>query len=149
MDKEPFVKVPYHFHGITFLVPKQYENDIVAIDKGSFLPNNIQNKTDNFTLIRHIANIVLYNKIDYDQGKMNPVKTFDPPIEIRAGYKSTDVKQSNGDINKLKLAYWDGRQWVIISDPSHEFHILPSSTGQIAEARIWSWVGDPPLAWGK
>jgi hypothetical protein len=57
--------------------------------------------------------------------------------------------ESNCDFKQLQLAYWDGSHWVIISDPPHEYHILPPSTGQIAEARIWSWVGDPPLAWGK
>ena len=149
MRKEPLVKVPYHFPGITVLVPKQNKYDIVAIDKGYLFPNNIPIKTDYFTLIRHIANIVLLTKKDYDEGNMNPVKTFDPPIEIRVGYNFSDAMESNCDFKQLQLAYWDGSHWVIISDPPHEYQILPPSTGQIAEARIWSWVGDPPLAWGK
>jgi hypothetical protein len=149
MLKEPFAKIPYHFPGITVLVPKQCENDIVAIEKGSLVPNNIPIRTKNFTLIRYIANIVLLTKTDYDMGKMNPVKTFDPPIEIRVGYNFDDIMKSNCEIKNLKLAYWDGDQWVIISNPSHGYHILPPSTGKVAEARIWSWVGDPPLAWGK
>jgi hypothetical protein len=57
--------------------------------------------------------------------------------------------ESKCDIQQLKLAFWDGSQWVILSDASHEYYILPPSTGQIAEAKIWSWTGDPPLAWGK
>jgi hypothetical protein len=149
MIKEPFAKVPYHFPGITVLVPRQSQNDIVAIDKGILNPDKIPVKTGNFSLIRLIGNIVFVNKSDSDLGKMNPVKTFDPPVEFRVGYNFDDVLKSRGDFRKLKLAYWDGSQWVIISDSAHEYQILPPSTGQVAEARIWSWVGDPPLGWGK
>ena len=146
---EPSDKVPYHFPGITILVPKQKEFDIVAVDKGTLIPDKIPWKTDSFTLIRLIGNIVLIKKADYDQGKVNIVKTFDPPVEIRVGYSSFDVIQSRGDPQKLKLAYWDGDRWVILNNKSHEYQILPPSTAQVAEAKIWSWAGDPPLAWGK
>ena len=148
MEKEIFVKVPYHFPGITVLVPM--ESEIVAIDGGSILPNNIQDKTENFTLIRQIANIVLLTREDYENGRIeNPVKTFSPPIEFRVGYNFYDLMESNCNINDLKLAYWNGKEWIIISDPQYDYRILPPSTGQVAEVKIWSWVGDPMLAWGK
>ena len=149
MLKDPLVKAQYHFPGISVLVPKQHAGDVVAIDKGSLIPDKINMNTDRFTVIRMIGNIVLVNKADYENGKVNPVTTFDPPVEIRIGYNSFDVMKSNGDHLNLKLAYWDGKGWVIISDGSHEFTILPPSTGQVAEAKLRSWLGDPPLAWGK
>ena len=149
MNKEACDKVPYHFHGLTVLVPKQRENELVVMDLGSFLPKNLQTRTENFTLIRIIANMAVFNKADFENRKMEPVKTFDPPIEIRVAYNFYDVMESNSDIRQLKLAFWDGSQWVILSDPAHEYQILPPSTAQVAEAKIWSWTGDPPLAWGR
>lgn len=148
MKGTPLITVAYHFHGMTVIVPKQKGNDIVAVDLGSVLPPNIQKQTSNFKLIRHIANIVLYDKKDYDRGKLTPVKDFDPPIEIHVGYRLTDVRKSKGNFRKLKLAYWDGKKWVLLSDPTHQYMIFPRSTRQIAEATIWSWVGDPPIGWG-
>jgi hypothetical protein len=142
MSKERFVV--YDFPGITVLVPKQ--SDIVAVDKGSFTPNKIQKVTKPFTMIRQIANIVFYKKADVE--KTQPVTEFEPPIEIRVGYNIYDVIKSHGDHKKLKLAYWDGSQWVIISNAEHDYRILPPSTGQVAEAKIRSWAGDPPVAWG-
>ena len=150
MNGEPIVKELYHFPGITVIVPKQTENDIVAINQGTLIPGNIPMGTDYFTPIRHITNFVLYNKTDYQKGGRTPVKKFDPPIEIRVGYNFYDIMESNCDIKQLKLAYWDGSQWKIISDdPLCEYHILPPSTGQVAEAKIWFWEGDPLVVWGK
>lgn len=148
MFQEPLVKAPHHFPGITILIPKQRDNEIVAVVKGSLIPDKIPSKTENFTLIRHVANIVLLTRSDYDRGLMNPVKSFDPPVEIRVGYHFQDVMKSNGDFRKLVLAYWDGSQWVALSEKDNEFTILPPETAQVAEAKIWSWVGDPPIAWG-
>jgi len=150
MYKEPSEKKPYHFPGITVLVAKQGENDVIAVDKGSLVPDTIPTITKKFTLIRLIGNFVILTQADYDHGNtMNPLKSFDPPLEIRVGYNFDDAMKCRGGYRKLKLAYWDGSEWVIISDAAHEYQILPPSTGQVAEARIHSWAGDPPLGWGK
>ncbi len=143
MSKEKFVT--YDFPGITVLVPKQSE--LVAVDKGSFAPNKIQPVTKSFTMIRQIANIVFYKKADV--GQTEPVTEFEPPVEIRVGYTLYDVIKTKGNIKKLKLAYWDGSAWVIISNAAHDYHILPPSTAEVAEARIRHWAGDPPIAWGQ
>jgi hypothetical protein len=143
------MKVPYDFPGgITVLVPKQRKRQIVAVDKKS-IPKSIKTETHGFVLIRHIANIVLYYKTDVTSRKRIPIRNFGPPIEICVAYDSTDLNKVDGDINLLKLAYWDGRKWVIISDSSHGFHIFPPATGKIAVVKVRSWAGDPPLAWGK
>jgi hypothetical protein len=144
------LKTRCHFPGITILLPLQGEKEIVAVDKGS-IPENIPDQPDIFIQIRRIANIALYYKEDVHH--QDPVTTFNPPIEVRVGYNFYDVVQSHFDVNQLKLAYWDGSQncWVIISDPAKDFDylILPPDTGQVAEFKIWSWTGDPPLAWGR
>ncbi len=143
MRKEKFVT--FNFPGITVLVPKQ--SDIVAVEKDLFAPHKIQTVTKPFTLIRQIANIVFYKKTDVE--KTNPVTVFDPPVEIRVGYNIYDVIKTKGKYRKLKLAYWDGSEWVIISNAAHDYHILPPSTGQVAEAKIRHWAGDPAIAWGQ
>jgi hypothetical protein len=53
------------------------------------------------------------------------------------------------DIHQLKLAYWVPDRWVIISDVFHEYQIFQPNFARIAEVKIWSWVGDPTLAWGR
>jgi hypothetical protein len=143
---DPIVKKPFPFPGITVLVPTIGENEIVAIDKGS-IPEVIPNQPPIFTRIRYIANIALYYKADVDH--LHPITDFDPPIEIRVGYTIHDVMHSGCNIENLKLAYWDGSQWVVMNhDPMYEFLILRPDTAQVAEARIRHWAGDPPIAWG-
>jgi len=152
MKEDPKVKKAYHFLGISVLVPMQTEQDseIVALDWRNRIPDDIPEKTDNFSLIRYIANIVLFRKDHLDREYYEePIQEFNPPIEFRVHYRFDDVNSTDCDIQQLKLAYWDGQKWVIISDPTHEYHILPPSTAQVAEAKIWSWIGDPALAWGK
>ena len=144
MDRKRIEIVPHDYPGITVLVPEQRAVKIKVIELGPIIPGTIpEADSSGFKVIRYIVNIVLYNEQD------EPIKTFDPPIEIRVGYNITDVMQSDCDIHRLKLAYWDGDKYVIISDREHDYHILPPSTGQVAEAKIWSWVGDPPLVWGR
>jgi len=160
MNEDTKVTKAYHFPGISVLVPEQ-ASEIVALDWGIRNSGNIVEQTRDFTLIRYIANIVLFRKVDIDKGSYeDPVKEFDPPIEFRIQYNFFDVSKAvDCDIKNLKLAYWDGRnrKWVIISDPdpnpdpdpAHEYQILPPSTAQVAEAKIRKWIGDPTLAWGK
>jgi len=145
-------KIPYSFPGITVFVPQQVEEkgEIVAIDQKALIPKDLPRKTDNFRLIRVVANIVLYSKRDDDQyDEAKPIKKFNPPLEIRVGYTLEDVVENKGNFKKLKLAYWNGNKWVIISNTEHEYHILPPDTGQVAEVKIKDWVGDPPIAWGR
>jgi hypothetical protein len=149
MEKVPLIKVPHHFPGMTVLVPMQAnQQELVAINKGSLIPDTIL-KMD-FPVIRFIANIALITRDDFEHGIVRPVTDFDPPIEFRVGYNFLDVMQSDCNIDHLKLAYWDGSHWEITNDnPIYEYQILPPSTGQVAEFKISSWPGDPPIAWGK
>ncbi len=149
MSEKPRRRDHYDFPGITVIVPEQYGDQIVAIEKGSINPKDIPNQPGKFTLIRIVANIALVRRQEYENGIEILVDTFDPPIEIRVGYNFSDAMEYGCDYKQLKLAYLDDKDWVDISDDKHEFLILPPSTGTIAEAKIWTWVGDPPIAWGK
>lgn len=150
MKEEATKKTAYHFTGVSVLVPEELDSEIVAVSER--IPHDIPDNTgeqgepDSFERIRNIANIVLYERENFD----TPVQNFSPPIEFRVHYNFYDLcKTGKCDITDLKLAYWDGEKWVIISDEAHEYQIFPPSTAQVAEAKIWSWVGDPTLAWGK
>lgn len=141
-------KKSFHFPGITILIPEQKsKKKLVAINKGIEFPEKIPNKTDQFTVIRIIGNIVLYDQDDLKHKA--PLEEFDPPIEIRVGYNNLDISESKGALKNLKLAYWDQKNWVIINASDHDYQIFPPTTGQVAEAKIKTWAGDPPLAWGR
>ena len=142
-------KDAFHFPGISIIVPKQlaYEGDIIAINRGIPRPGDIPRKTDKFTLVRLIANVCLYDVKDIQLSY--PIEAFNPPIEIKVGYNFTDTSECKNDPKRLKLAYWDGNDWIIISDAKHEYQILPPSTAQIAEVKIKKWAGDPPIGWGR
>ena len=143
-------KNPYHFPGISVIIPEQRdaEDEIVAVNLGIPLPEHIPQQDKNFSMIRLIANIGLFYKSDI--ARHEPIKKeFDPPIEIRVGYNFADVMRCGSALENLKLAYWDQDKWVIISIPEFEYQILPPSTGQVAEAKIKTWTGDPPIGWGR
>lgn len=143
-------KIAYHFQGLSVLVPA----GIVPVEFS--IPSDIPGIANNFTVIRYIANIALYREDELKLVLSNkdalpePITNFqDQPIELRITYKKSDVNLSQGDFHGLKLAYWNTQRWVIISDPAHEYHILPPSTGRVAEVKIELWEGDPTLAWGR
>ena len=146
------IKIAHHLPGLTVLVPRRIgqEIEIVPIDTTEMMPLSYEDRTDNFTFISEIANIALFRKDHLEQGNYEePIKEFDPPVEFRIPYGELELEHVHNDIHQLKLAYWVPDRWVIISDIFHEYQILPLSTAPIAEVKIWSWIGDPTLAWGK
>jgi hypothetical protein len=138
-------KFPVHFSGISVFMP---DEDMIAIDREipdrKIIMGTPGVKVD-FTPIRIVGNICLYRKDDLN----TPLQEFKPPLEFRVQYNFFDLIQCNGDINNLKLAYWDGRDWVVVSIDKHDYQILPPSTAQLAEFKIFDWVGDPAIAWGR
>lgn len=139
----------YHFPGISILVPDQIESDIeiVPINLPIRFPKGFED-----LIIRPIANIALFRWDHIEEEYYDePVQEFNPPIELRVSYNFYDICQVGCNLENLNLYYWDmeRKEWVLISDLSHEYQILPPSTAQVAEAKIWSWVGDPTIAWGK
>jgi hypothetical protein len=146
-------RVSFHFLGITVIVPQQANTkvEVVAIDLGIPNRNEIirREKEDGLHATRFIANIVLFHKREDERYDLAiPIKNFDPPIKLRVGYNYFDILEVGGkNQNDLKLAYWDGAEWVLISEPDHKYMILPPNTGQVAEAEISQWIGDPPIAW--
>jgi hypothetical protein len=135
----------YHFHGMTVIVPDQDLIQVRPIDKG--IPEPFLYGAKYPLLIRIIANLQFVDRSAYESGSVIPVSTFSPFMELRVGYHFLDVMRCGGDYQNLKLAYWFGNEWVPISDPAHDYLILPPSLGQVAEVKIGSWPADPPLAW--
>jgi hypothetical protein len=148
LDLEPQRSELYHFPGVTVIVPEQFGDQIMAISKDLLKPKTFPNNNQ-FTFFRQIANIVLVKKEGYELGGSYViVNSFDPPIELRVGYNIDDLMKAGCDIYGLKLAYWNGADWVILSNDIYKYMILPPSTAQVAEVTIHEWSGDPPLAWG-
>ena len=145
-------KKPYHFekHGISIIVPDQ---DLGIKIQPKSPPDEIPDEIPEpvtFTLIRKISTIELFRKEDIERSNyQDPVEQFEPPIELRVGYGQSELDEVEDDIHRLVLAYWNMQEWIIISNKFHEYQILPPSIGQIAEAKIYSWIGDPTIAWGK
>jgi len=149
MDEEKHPYETYDFPGITLLVPEQVGDQIMAIEKET-IDHEIPGKTPSFTVIRMIANIALVKMREYKENKKTIfVDSFKPPIKLYVGYHFIDLMRGFCKYEELKLAYWDGKEWVLLSDKLHDYLILPPSTGQVAEVTIRSWSGDPPVAWGK
>ena len=145
---EPQRRVVYHFSGITVIVPEQVGDQIMPIDKGLVNPKVFRNSS-NFTFIRQIANIAFVKQQGYEpDSPQTYITDFTPPIELRVGYNIEDLFECATHGKTLKLAYWNGNDWVDISNDFFEYLILPPSTGQVAEVTIPAWIGDPPLAWG-
>jgi hypothetical protein len=83
-------------------VPEQLETkvEVVAIDKG--IPNRDEiirrEKESRHHATRFIANIVLYERREDERYDLaDPIKSFNPPIEIRVGYKASDILEVGGN----------------------------------------------------
>ena len=152
MREPEILKNAFHFQGFSVIVPRHVGQpiEILPVDLSDQIPENIVDDPEHFSLIRVIAKLDLFSVDGYiSENYENPIRDFDIPVELRIKYTRKDLRQVGGLHQRLKLAYWNMHEWVIISNPSHEYRIFPPSTAQIAEVKIWSWVGDPTLAWGK
>jgi hypothetical protein len=76
--------------------------------------------------------------------------TFDPPVEIRIGYSSYDLRMSSNG-TQLKLAYWNGARWIPFTIKENNFRLEtggPGKGGGWGIVSIASW-SDPTIAWGR
>ena len=135
-------KRAFHFPGVSVLVPEVDEYENIAVRMIEEITDCEEDQED-FSVIRYIGNIDLFPECDSEK----PPK-FHQPIELRVRYTTYDEREAKY-YTKLKLAYWDGNTWVIISDDAHEYIIFPPSTARFAELKLLPWLGDPTLAWGK
>jgi hypothetical protein len=131
----------YHIRGISIFIPPQNSGYQLFLEEKLLLNFKGKMWKNPFQLIRQIANIALYR---IEDGNKIIETHFDPPIVLWIGYDTDDLIQAGCDIDRLKFAYWDGNDWVIISLDL----ILPPTTSQVAQVTIQDWAGDPPLAWG-
>ena len=100
MTNERMNGAVYRYAGVSFLLPDEIDRSYQI--KLKAVPDWIPIQTENFTLIRIIANIALCKK-----GTNLAEPNFEPPIELQVGYTLDDLEQAEDDIHNLKLAYWD------------------------------------------
>ena len=152
MNQELEGQTVFDFPGVTVIVPSQTERPGKAISKDLPHIKSFPNRS-NFTPKRIIANLVILDAAADEKNYTTAevIRTFGPPIKIHVGYRIDDLFECARLGTELKLAYWDEitKEWVVISTPSNQYRILPPDTAPIAETYIYSWAGDPPLAWGK
>jgi hypothetical protein len=96
---------------------------------GVFSPNNLR------------INIVFYKE-------KKPDKYLDDlgaEVEIRVGYKQSDLDHAAEQGEELQLAYWKGKKW----NPLEFVQEDPTFPGYVGDAvvKISKW-GDPPIALG-
>lgn len=134
----------YNFFGMTVTVPDQNGRWVKVVEK-AIPPLSSMPGSAAFTPIRVLANVVVVDF--YDPNVI--LKHFDPPIKIEVGYQTQDLFEAARVARRLKLAYWDGDQWVVFTDADNNFSLLPPTTGAVGEVTISDWIGDPPIAWGS
>jgi len=155
MDEETATKKPYHLPDMSVIVTntESYRIKAIAVDRID-ITKLTGTETPPFTPIRLIANLAIVPEAlaleDYTPE--SALRSFEYPIKFHVSYNIQDLFDCAIEGKKLKLAYWNGTKWVLISDDENdafEYRILPPSTAQVAEFTVSDWNGDPPLAWGK
>jgi hypothetical protein len=109
------------------------------------LPNikSLPGKKGIFEPYRLVINLKLQHA---DQPNVQMLK-LDPPVEVRVRYDTTDLNNTKGS---LRIAFWDGKQWVPFTKASHNFHLEGWDEGKgrgWAVASLTEWA-DPPIAVG-
>ncbi len=117
----------------------------VTLPLGSL--GKMASKSGGFQPDRLVINIALE---DEDQPGVY-LEEIDLPFELRIRYTRGDLEKAQKAGKELKLAFWDGKQWVVFTREKHQFELQPSSQGDgggYGVVRISRW-GDPNIAWGK
>ena len=97
-----------------------------------------------FTPTRLVANIAL-------EDENSPgvyLSQFDEPFEMRVRYTPADLKKAQEAKSELKLAFWDGKEWVVFTKKKHNFELQSDNQGGgYGVVQLSRW-GDPNISWG-
>lgn len=99
-----------------------------------------------FQPFRVVINLRLVDAAQPDR----ELSMFDPPIEIRVRYTTSDLENAAAVGRPLCLGFWDGKQWIRFTPEKHQFHLKPAALpedGGWGIVNISHW-GDPTHAWG-
>lgn len=129
------VTIPYQNHNVHVYQLPSFPDDISPPEEGGF------------NLIRTVINL----KLAKDQGYDKRITTFDPPILLNVRYTYYDYQAAQEAEESLKLAFWNGSEWVIF-DSKYDYHLIPDDPenrrlGGVGFAMISEW-DDPHVAWG-
>lgn len=127
--------------GVTVHIPdtgKRIRAVKLPLDKLESMPA----KAGGFQPARLVANIALEDETSPGEY----LSQLDEPFELRIRYTPGDMKQAKSG---LKLAFWDGTEWVVFTKEKHNFELQPDSQGGgYGVVQLSRW-GDPNIAWGK
>lgn len=129
------VKIPEHARRIRAVSLPVDRLDRMPAAPGGFQPSRV------------VVNIALE---DEDRpGKY--LEVIDPPFELRVRYTRGDLESAKKAGGELRLAFWDGSQWVVFTAEKHHFELQPSGNedgGGYGVVLLSRW-GDPNVSWGK
>ncbi len=81
-----------------------------------------------------------------DQEKRQPVKNFDPPLELQVGFNDADVKFAE-DVGAIRMAFPDeaAQKWLVFGSKSGQKATVEGSYIIVTGISAWS---DPPIVMG-
>lgn len=94
--------------------------------------------------------LVINLKLTDTTQKGKKVLKFDPPIEVNVRYTAAHLALAKKAGGKLKLAYWDGKKWVLFTKAAHKYHLEkwdPAKGKGLCVVHLSVW-GDPPIGIG-
>ena len=94
---------------------------------------------------RMVINFEVFDLKDPD----NYLTEFEVPIELWVRFTAEDLKRAKAAEQELRLLFWDGEQWVTMTEEKHGFKLLPEGGSEyegFGFARLESW-GDPQVMW--
>jgi hypothetical protein len=101
-----------------------------------------KDKPKPFNLIEVVTSLKLVDDED------KHVSKYPQEIELRVKYTKDIKGKADGRGKKLKLAYWDGDNWICFTKKKHGFKLIEITKDEgFGIAKIKEWP-DPPIAWG-
>ena len=80
-----------------------------------------------------------------------PVTVFDPPFTLRVFYDRFHFNAVGGDVDRLKLGFWQNGQWNEFTEAEHNFYITEDPNYPVTgygTVNISEW-SDPMVGWGN
>jgi hypothetical protein len=138
-DWREFIDEAYDEEGVWVTVPRQANGRLVRIERKT-LPEDTPGTPTVFEPKDIRINFQVWEQLD--GGSSQILQKLNPPMVLRVAItdKARDWAAQSG---QLRLAFWDGSEWVLFTKRKHLFHLTPNHG--IAVIRDW---GDPAVAWG-
>ena len=139
-------KFDFSDEGVSLDIPEQGKK-LRPVKRPTGKLEDMKSKPGGFTPWRLVINF----EMEEEDNPGSYISEFEKPLELRIRYTRADHERAEKDGKPLRMAYWDGSDWVVFTAEKHQFKRVPAADAKSGGELVVSlskWA-DPTIAVGR